>query len=78
MNHIDKQIEKNIKFLKRIEDIAKKIPISQNKRDMLFSGFFRNTLSHYYSINILCEKQLYNSAFSLIRVLRSHKSRIFI
>jgi len=69
MNDIEKQIEKNIKFLKKIEDIAEKISIPNNNKEMLFSGIFRNSLSHYYSINILCERKLYNSSFALIRVL---------
>jgi acyl carrier protein len=68
MRNIEKQIEKNLKLLQEIEEIAKKITIGSEKRDLLFSGFFRNTLSHYYSIIILCDKKLYNSAFSLIRV----------
>jgi hypothetical protein len=70
MSDIEKQIEKNTLLLKKIESIAKKISItSDNKREMLFAGFFKNSLVHYHSINILCEKKLYNSAFALIRVL---------
>lgn len=70
MISIEKQIEKNICLLKEIETLAKKISIPfKNEQEMLFSGFFRNTLSHYYSINILCEKKLYNSSFVLIRIL---------
>lgn len=70
MGNIEKQIKENIFLLKEIEDIAKKISIpGNNEKEMLFSGIFRNSLSHYYSINILCENKLYNSSFSLIRVL---------
>ena len=70
MNDIEKQIEKNTLLLKEIKRIATKIttPIN-NEREMLFTGFFSNSLSHYHAINVLCEKELYNSAFALIRVL---------
>jgi hypothetical protein len=67
MNDIEKQIEKNTLLLKEIERIATKITIpSDNEREMLFAGFFRNSLSHYHAINILCKEKLYNSAFALI------------
>jgi hypothetical protein len=70
MSNIQKQIERNILFLKEVEDIAEKISIpNNNEKEMLFYGFFRTSLSHYCAINILCEKKLYNSAFSLIRLL---------
>ena len=68
--NIKQQIKNNYHLLKEIENLTGKIEINQNlEKDYLFAGFYRNSLVHYYSINILVEKMLYNSAFALVRVL---------
>lgn len=63
------QIEKNHRLAKKIEEIISLIEIpDDNEKAMLFSGFLQDALSHFYSMNILIENKLYNSAFSLVRV----------
>ncbi len=67
---IIKQYLDNIELVKKIEALMIKVDIQgDNKRDMLLAGFSRNLLSHFLSISFLMEKQLYNSAFALERVL---------
>lgn len=66
MNEI---IESNFNYVRKIELLLKEIDVDgDKKKEMLLAGFSRNLLSHFISINILIEKELYNSAFSLIRV----------
>ena len=66
---IIEQLSDNIELLKKIEALMVKVDIQgDNKRDMLLAGFSRNLLSHFISISILIEKELYNSAFALERV----------
>lgn len=63
------QINTNEQLAVRIENIISNIDLKDNNEVlMLFSGFIKNTLSHYYAINVLIEKQLYNSVFALVRV----------
>lgn len=65
-----KQFSDNIEFVKKTEALMEKVEIQgNNERDMLLAGFSRNLLGHFISINFLMEKQLYNSAFALERVL---------
>ena len=65
-----KQFSDNIEFVKKTETLMVKVDIQgDNKKDMLLAGFSRNLLSHFISISFLMEKQLYNSAFALERVL---------
>jgi hypothetical protein len=67
---IIKQYSDNIELVKKIEALMIQVDIQgDNKRDMLLAGFSRNLLSHFLSISFLMEKQLYNSAFALERVL---------
>jgi len=66
---IKEHLVEDIDLVQRIEQLMMKVDIiSDNKRDMLLSGFSRNTLSHFISINYLIEKKLYNSAFALERI----------
>ncbi len=66
---ITEQIKKNDMILRDIESIAQKITVSDsNKRDMIYTGYYRTALSHYCSISILMDKEQYTSAFALIRV----------
>ena len=67
---IIKQYSDNIELVKKTEALMVKVDIQgDNKRDMLLAGFSRNLLSHFISISFLMEKELYNSAFALERVL---------
>ncbi len=67
---IIKQFSDDIEFVKKTESLMVKVDIQgDNKRDMLLAGFSRNLLSHFLSISFLMEKELYNSAFALERVL---------
>lgn len=68
MNKIEKLLKDNIEVVRKIEKLMSKVEISNNKKEILLAGFTRNALSHFISINILMEKKLYNSAFSLIRI----------
>ncbi len=69
MSNILEQLQLNIKLVKKIESIISTFEVpDSNKKAMLFTGFLQNAISHYLSINILIEKKLYNSAFSLERV----------
>lgn len=50
-------ILKNYELSKYIEELASKIEIKDcNKRNMLLFGFFNNARIHFYSINLLIEK----------------------
>ena len=67
---IVKQLAGNIELVKKTEILMGKVEIEGgNKRDMLLAGFSRNLLSHFISISFLIEKELYNSAFALERIL---------
>lgn len=69
MDKIGEKIDNNYALIKSVEKLASKISINESdKRAMLFAGFFRTSLSHFYSINILLEKKVPNSAFALIRI----------
>lgn len=69
MIDIVEQIKMNENTGKNLETILSQIEISEeNHRAMLFTAFLQDSLSHFYSINILVDKKLYNSAFALIRV----------
>ena len=62
-------ISKNDEFSECIERMAAKLEIeNDNKREMILVGFFNNTRVHFYSMNLLIEKKLYNSAFALVRI----------
>jgi len=70
VNKIKTQLHINEKLLRDIDRLAPKINIlDNNERHMLFAGLHNNALVHFRSINLLIEHELYNSAFSLIRVL---------
>ncbi len=70
MKKIEKHIKINYDILKEIEILSSRIEIlTDNKRDTLLAGFYKNALSHYIAITFLIERKLYNSAFALIRVL---------
>lgn len=67
---IIKQLADNIELVKKTGILMGKVDIqSDNKKDMLLAGFSRNLLSHFISISFLIEKELYNSAFALERIL---------
>jgi len=54
---------------KYIDELASKIKVNDaNQRDMLLFGFLNNARIHFYSMNLLIKKRLYNSAFALVRV----------
>ena len=66
---IDELINVNNKFSKYIEELTSKIEIDNfKKKEMILIGFFNNARIHFYSMNLLIEKKLYNSAFALVRV----------
>ena len=66
---VDELIETNHNLSKFIEELISKIKLEDNKnRDMILFGFFNNARIHFYSMNLLIEKKLYNSAFALVRV----------
>lgn len=70
-NMIDviEQIKVNTIFGKTLETILSPIDVpEENHKAMLFTAFLQDSLSHFYSINILIDKKLYNSAFALVRV----------
>lgn len=68
-DELNNLIIKNYELSKYIEELASKIEVNDdNKRNMLLLGFFNNTRIHFYSMNLLIEKRLYNSAFALVRV----------
>lgn len=68
-NKLDDLILKNYELSKYIEELDSKIKVSDdNKRAMLLVGFFNNARIHFYSMNLLIKKRLYNSAFALVRV----------
>lgn len=70
MKQITHQLIENDNLVKKIESISSLIEVQDdNQKAMLFTGFLQNAISHYHSMNILIEKELYNSAFSLVRVL---------
>jgi len=59
----------NFEFSKYIEQMASKLEIKNyNKREIILVGFFNNARIHFYSMNLLIDKKLYNSAFALVRV----------
>ena len=69
-DEIIEQLADNIELLNKTEILMGKVDIQgDNKRDMMLAGFSRNLLSHFISISFLIEKELYNSAFALERVL---------
>ncbi len=69
MQKILNQININKQLAYKIEDELSSIEVpDDNQKAMLFTAFLQDTLSHYYAMNILIEKQLYNSAFALVRV----------
>ena len=60
----------NTELLNEIDKLLAKITISSdNLRNKLFAGFFRNARSTFHAIDIFIEKKLFNPAFSLIRIL---------
>lgn len=66
---IKKLMKINYKFSKYIEKLILKVEVNDsNTRDMILIGFFNNSRIHFYSMNLLIEKKLYNSAFALVRV----------
>ena len=66
---VDELIETNYNLSRFIEELIPKIELEDDKnRDMILSGFFNNARIHFYSMNLLIEKKLYNSAFALVRV----------
>lgn len=66
---INNLISENYKFSKFVEELSVKLNVDDSdKRDMLLVGFFNNARIHFYSMNLLIEKKLYNSAFALVRV----------
>lgn len=63
------ELNNNYKLSEYIEELASKIEVNDdNKRNMLLIGFFNNARINFYSMNLLIEKRLYNSAFALVRV----------
>lgn len=65
----NKLISINYKLSKYIEKLISKVEVDDcNTRDMILIGFFNNSRIHFYSMNLLIEKKLYNSAFALVRV----------
>ena len=69
MNEIAEKIKINNELGKNIEDIISSIEIpNDNQKAMLFTAFLQDSISHFYAINILIDKKLYNSAFALVRV----------
>jgi len=74
---VQNQIDENKNFVKKIETLMKKVTVyDDEKRDMLLIGFSSNAIKHFLAINILVEKQLYNSAFALVRVLYENVIRL--
>lgn len=70
MNKKEEQIKENYVLLHEIKAIPISIKIEEeNKRDILFIGFFSTALSHYQSITVLIEEGLDHSALALMRVL---------
>lgn len=70
MNRIYKQLNENTELLNEVDKLLAKVTISSdNLRNKLFAGFFRNARSTFHAIDILIEQKLYNPAFSLIRIL---------
>lgn len=69
-DELNNLIIKNYELSKYIEELASKIEVNDDdKKNMLLIGFFNNARIHFYSMNLLIEKRLYNSAFALLRVL---------
>ncbi len=65
----NKLIKINYKLSKYIEKLVSKVEVDDcNTRDMILIVFFNNARIHFYSMNLLIEKKLYNSAFALVRV----------
>lgn len=69
MGTTESNLKRNQDLENRIENILSQIEIEDdNQRALLFTAFLKNGLSHFYSINILIEKELYHSAFAFVRV----------
>ncbi len=69
MTKIEKNIKINYNILREIDNLALKLIILNDKRNILLAGFFKNALSHFYAITLLSEKELYSSSFALVRIL---------
>lgn len=69
MADIQTKIKQNQDLVNKIEDILSQIEITDdNRKALLFTAFIKNGLSHFYSMNLLIEKELYHSAFAFTRV----------
>lgn len=67
---IKQEIQKNYSLIRKIEKSLENIGIqNSDNKVMLLMGYYKTSLSHFLSINILTEKKLYNSSFSLMRNL---------
>ncbi len=68
--NVRNKIKQSYFIHKKANELSMKITISSSdKREMLLAGFFTVFRTHYISIIVLIEKELYSSAFALIRVL---------
>ena len=69
MSDIQTKIKQNRDLGKNIEDILSQLEIpDNNQKALLFIAFIRNGLSHFCSMNLLIEQNLYHSSFAFVRV----------
>lgn len=68
--NINDEIQKNHQLLEKIDKLLHNFEIiSDDKKGNLFVAYYKTALSHFYAIEILTEKKLYNSSFALMRSL---------